>query len=253
MLAAAAARAEGLGRPSVTIPCGGALSLQGIYFRIKVIKLMPIIIHTLSASSELKPYAKKLLTMTKSAISAVSALLPLKDIDVVFYVNPEGAIKEIGGIGGYTPTSHVVFISLNPHHPKFKYALTHELLASLAHEFHHAIRFRKPGYGNTLREAMISEGLADHFAMEITGRKESWPWSRTLSHAQKKLFLKRASREWRKQGHYDHTKWFFGSSSPDIPRWTGYTLGYDLVETYLRAHPGTTASELVSAPASLFI
>jgi hypothetical protein len=38
-----------------------------------------------------------------------------------------------------------------------------------------------------------------------------------------------------------HEGWFFGAN-PTLPRWTGYRLGFRLVETYQTAHPGATAA-----------
>jgi uncharacterized protein YjaZ len=211
---------------------------------------MSVKIHIFTASKDVKPYAAELRSIAKSAIASVKKLLPIKDVDIVFYDNPGATIDEIGGIGGFTPNAHSMLISLNPRHPQFKNALKNELFFLLAHEFHHTIRWQKSVEGDTLLEALIFEGLADHFAMEVTKRRKPTPYSNALTPAQKKTFLKEASKEWNKS-RYNHNKWFYGSTPKVIPRWTGYTLGYDLVAVYLQAHPGTSASELVSADASL--
>jgi uncharacterized protein YjaZ len=40
--------------------------------------------------------------------------------------------------------------------------------------------------------------------------------------------------------------WMFGRSGDSpIPAWTGYTLGWTIVENYLKAHPDASASSLV--------
>lgn len=44
----------------------------------------------------------------------------------------------------------------------------------------------------------------------------------------------------------------FFVTSATIPRWTGYTLGFRLIETYKTGHSGATAAQLVDAPATLF-
>ncbi len=212
---------------------------------------MSVHISILSSSKGLKPYALQLSAITKSVEAAVRKLLPVKDIDVVFYDNPEGTIEEVGGIGGFTPSANTVFISLNPRHKHFKRALKEELAYTLAHEFHHAIRFRTPIKKETLLEAIISEGLADHFALEVTGRKKPAPWCIALTRDQKEALLKRASKEWNEEG-YDHHAWFYGSALKKLPRWTGYALGYDLVEKYLAVHPRASASTLVADDASQF-
>lgn len=208
-------------------------------------------IHILSASGELKKYSKELRSVTKVAVFKVKKLLPLKDIDIIFYNNPKKTIAEIGGLGGSTFDTHTIFISLNHLHPNFRRAIKHELLPLLAHELFHAVHVSQHQCGTTMLEAMISEGLADHFSMEVTGKKIASPWSYALTTNEKKKMLKKAKKEWHKLT-YDHSKWFFGAHDKSVPRWTGYTLGYDLVEKYLRTK-GLKASELVFASMSSFI
>ncbi len=45
--------------------------------------------------------------------------------------------------------------------------------------------------------------------------------------------------------------WFFTGNS-ELPPWTGYTLGFRLVQDYLDRNPGTSAASLVQTPAELF-
>jgi len=213
---------------------------------------MSINIHVLSASKVIEPYADELKSLAEATIALAVKLLPIKDVDIVFCYNQGGTIDEIGGIGGYTPNANTMFIYLNPHHRDFKKVLKDELTFTLAHELHHTIRWQKEVEGDTLLEAMIFEGLADHFAQEITGRIKPSLYSCALTPEQKKIFLKKASEEWDKST-YDHHLWFFGSNPKIIPRWTGYTLGYDLVDSYLKANIGTSASKLASDDASLFL
>ena len=215
---------------------------------------MSIKVHILSGSKDIKPYADELKSIAKSAVEAVKKLLPIKNVDIVFYDNPGATFNEdgLGGIGGFTPNAHIVFVSLNPRHSHFRNSLKNELFYMLVHELHHTIRWQKQVEGDTLLEAMIFEGLADHFAMEVTERKTPTIYSNALTPEQKKIFLKKASQEWVKPS-YNHNVWFYGATPNEIPRWTGYTLGYELVEKYLRTHPKTNTSQLVSADASLFV
>ncbi|MES2216494.1 MAG: DUF2268 domain-containing putative Zn-dependent protease [Patescibacteria group bacterium] len=208
-------------------------------------------IHVLSASKEIRPYSLELKSVAESAVLSVEKILPIRNIDIVLYDNARATIDEIGGVGGFTPNANTIFISLNPRHPRFKESLSDELTFTIAHELHHTIRWQKEVEGDTLLEALVFEGLADHFAQEITGRKFPSPWSQALTTEQKSVFLEKASKEWDRPT-YDNAMWFFGATPEVIPRWTGYTIGYDLVAEYLKSHPGTTAASLVSADASLF-
>lgn len=215
---------------------------------------MSIKVHILTGSKDVKPYAIELKSIANSAIEAVKRLLPIKDIDIVFYDNPRATFTEdeLGGIGGFTPNANTVFIPLNPRHPHFRDSLKNELFFTLVHELHHTIRWQKQVEGDTLLEALIFEGLADHFAMEVTGRQKPTIYSDALTPEQKKIFLKKASDEWDKPT-YNNNKWFYGSDPNEIPRWTGYTLGFDLVAAYIKVHPEAHSSKLATADAPLFI
>ena len=70
---------------------------------------------------------------------------------------------------GYAPLPHWVQVTLDPTNANFSAAWRHELPPTLAHELHHAFRWQGPGYGSTLLQALVSEGLAQHFEAEFRG------------------------------------------------------------------------------------
>ncbi len=122
---------------------------------------------------------------------------------------------------------------------------------TLIHELNHAARWQTVGYGDTLLEAMISEGLADHFEKEITNKNPN-PWSVALGKSQIKQMMERAENEYNNK-NYNHNEWFFGSKEKGIPKWTGYTLGYNLVAEYLKKNPDKKPSQLHALRAEEFI
>lgn len=213
---------------------------------------MPINIHILSESKNILKYSNDLRTVSESTVKLVEDILPIENIDIVIYENPQATIDEIGGIGGFTPNENLIFISLNVLHPDFDIKFKEELKFTLAHELHHTIRWQKQVEGDTLLEAMVFEGLADHFAIEATGRNKPSPWSTALNSEQKNTLFKKASEVWNEPS-YDHNLWFFGSKPDVIPRWTGYTLGYDIVGKYLQNNPQANAALLAKVDATLFM
>ena len=76
------------------------------------------------------------------------------------------------------------------------------------------------------------------------------PWSDAFPRADTARYLDLARPEL-DSATYDHERWFFGPTAT-LPRWTGYTLGYRLVESYQAAHAGATAAQLVDTPAGSF-
>lgn len=207
-------------------------------------------IHILRESGRLVPFVNKIQEETEKAFKLIQEKISIPDVDVVFHDNPSAVIPELG-IVGHAITRNTIFIALDPGHKNFDTTISKEILRTLAHELHHVTRWENPGYGDTLFEAMISEGLADHFDIEVTNEKLE-PWDTALKKKDIEIFLEKAKKEF-KNKNYSHYDWFFGSKKRGIPRWTGYSLGFYIVDQYLKKFPNEKASNLYSAKAGLFL
>jgi hypothetical protein len=185
--------------------------------------------------------------LVTSTLDRVNGVLPLTGVTITVIADASRAIGGYG-LGGFTPNANTVEIYVDPAFPSLAQLLPDRLPPLAAHELHHAKRFRGPGYGSTLLEAMVSEGLADHFSIELLGAPVP-PWSDAFPIDETARYLDLARPELDSTS-YDHDRWFF-SASPQLPRWTGYTLGFRLVEAYQAEHPGT-AADLVNTPADAF-
>lgn len=155
-------------------------------------------------------------------------------------------IPEKGHLG-YAPEQGLIYVTVDPENPLLQQNLSQSLERMLAHELHHSSRWDGPGYGKTLGEALISEGLAGHFAQEVYGGPRE-PWEQLTASSLRPYGLK-AHAEW-DCVNYNHAEWFFGSQN--FPRWVGYSLRYQLVGRYLEAHGDALASTLVHADAADF-
>lgn len=207
--------------------------------------------HILNASGRLTPYIKQIENTFNETVGKVIGKIPISNVDVAVCDDPYGVIPEIG-VGGWTHTQNRISISLDPKFPNFiKVTIGDNLDRTFIHELNHAARWKAVGYGDTLLEAMISEGLADHFDTEITNKSPN-PWSVALDKLQIKQMMKRAEKEYDSK-NYNHNEWFFGSKKKNIPRWTGYTLGFNLVAEYLRKNPDKKPSQLYNLEAEEFI
>lgn len=205
-------------------------------------------LHILNATGSLTPYLKTIEEIFEKTKTLIEKELPLKNTDVIIVDNKDMTIPEIG-VGGHTYGPHLVVISLNSKFKEFEKSLK-KIPESIAHEFHHASRWQTVGYGETLLEALITEGLADHFNLSITHEKPR-PWSKALDKKQIDTLLQKAKKEFNSK-EYSHTKWFFDKTG-EIPYWTGYSLGYYLVERYLKSHPNETAASLYNTKAQEFV
>ena len=208
---------------------------------------MNIKTHILRTSKRLEPYINLLEKTTELSIKKVKELLPIDDVDIVLY-DTFDKDTSVDHIYGYTPNAHVVFVYLNPGVKDFEKIVKEDLGKTLAHELHHSVRWRNPGYGANLLEALVTEGLAEHFAKEVDNSGTE-PWTKVLSKNEIQKLLHLAKENFHK--HYNHDEWFFGANGKFL-YWTGYSLGYEIVGEYLKNHPQEKASTLYNASAKLF-
>jgi uncharacterized protein YjaZ len=205
-------------------------------------------LHIMKASGRLANFEPKLIASFNEVEKRIEGKILLPNLDVVIVDNPNNVIPEIG-IVGYAITANLVYINIDPDSSYFQTHVSEEVISHLTHELHHCVRMNTIGYGKTLLDAIVSEGLADHFDIEINAHKANL-WSTALTEEQMKEELAKAALEFDSVS-YDHTAWFFGSEEKNIPRWTGYSLGFELVRKYMEKS-GKTAAELFDAPAKLF-
>ncbi len=168
----------------------------------------------------------------KKASDTAFGVLGADKIDILIIDAPSSTIPEIG-VGGYTPSSNVVYINIDPS----KKILEKNLYMGMLHEIHHAVRWRNPGYGETLKEALLTEGLATLFEEECSGETPIYATVRItkdqIGMANKELNSKK----------YNHIEWFITGNN-DVPRWFGYSYGYQLAKS---------ASNTLKKPASKLV
>jgi Predicted Zn-dependent protease (DUF2268) len=180
------------------------------------------------------------------ALRRITHLLPGLNARVDMGVDPKGVIHEIGIGGSSDPSTGDVTIAVDPASQNFATTLRVWLPALLAHELDHAKRTDSgPGGGHTLLDAMVFEGVADAFSIQAFPQTPPIPQDDALSRSEEKAAWRRA------RGRLndlldmaEYRNWFFGTGQ--LPRWTGYTLGFRIVSSFLARHPGETAASITS-------
>ncbi len=205
----------------------------------------PNILHVLNAGGQLPAeLAEQLEAVGREAVVRHTARLDLDGVDTVLYVSP-WTIPETGMVAN-APDGYSVHLAMTPQNPQFMASWQRELSATLAHELHHAKRWRSRGLGSLL-DALVFEGLAQHYEARERGE---WPiFARAITDLE--LLWTRAYKDL--DGPYDHQAWFFGSADQDLPRWGGYALGFELVRRFFEreggdavVHAATSAEEFRS-------
>lgn len=200
-----------------------------------------------SNAGAIAPYRPRIEQIVRDTVAGARGLIPLDGITVIIGAGLANVIPEIG-FGGRADGG-TVHLTFDPESSVVAANLDTELFPLLAHELHHVARIRAVGYGDNLLGAMVSEGLADQFAVELAS-VDPPIWSTALTPQQVATWSGIAQQQWL-DANYDHASWFFGNGS--IPRWTGYTLGFELTSAYLARNPETRASDLIGEPATSFI
>jgi uncharacterized protein YjaZ len=185
----------------------------------------------------------------KLGIDTVCKVIALDSVEFRVLVFPERTIPRIG-MSGAAPNGRQIYILLDPAHPKFNEAITIHIVQTIPHEYHHVLRYRTVGFGDNLFESMISEGLACHFALQVC-KADTPDYCDALTVDQFKEWKAKAEKVWFEK-EFDYLEWFVGLKKT-IPAHAGYTIGFALVENYLKKHPQSSAASLYATPASAFL
>lgn len=189
-----------------------------------------------------------ILDRIRRSVEEIGRLIPVENVEFRVMVFPERTLPS-KGMSGAAPNTDQIYILLDPHHPRLTTSLSEEMVATLAHEYHHTSRKRTIGFSSSLFDAIVSEGLAEHFVIEVTGQ---WPpWADPVDEESFAYWRTEAENTWFTE-EYDYLAWFIGLNSA-IPRGTGYELGRRIIGEYLAAHPDERASMLFDVPSEQFL
>jgi uncharacterized protein YjaZ len=188
-------------------------------------------------------------------LTRIAALLPGPPT-VIIIEQSTNVTPETGELGYTDPTTGQVLIQLDPvSQVSFSETLGVWLPQALAHEVHHSVRsLNGPGFGNTLGEFLVSEGMASAYFHEAFPGTNA-PWDDALTRVQEHALWNRAQpvleQGLNQDGVSVYSEWFYGGDG--VPQWTGFTIGYHIAEDYIQHHPGTSAASLVDAPATTIL
>ncbi|MFC8597067.1 DUF2268 domain-containing putative Zn-dependent protease [Isoptericola sp. NPDC057191] len=172
----------------------------------------------------------------QDAVRLVHDVLHLSGVDVFAVDAPDMTIPS-WGCGGYTYSARSVVLAVDASQT----TTTSAVRATLVHELHHVARERGPGCGSSLRDRVVSEGLAMLFEEEVLGAASEFA-HQDVTDAQVARLVDALDED-----PADDGRWFFHAG--DMPLWLGYTAGYRWARSYAREH-GLSASALVHAPAA---
>ena len=170
--------------------------------------------HIANVHRQLDGYVELIQTSIGDAKQRAERITEPVTLDVIIQVCPGRVIEEVGHVG-YAPTSSMIQLTFDPANPNFQTNLGERLSRSVAHELHHCLRWDGPGYGTTVGETLISEGLACLFPHQLYGH-EPESWEHLAPDWDMADLVERAQAEWREPID-SHISWFRGGDGLAIP------------------------------------
>lgn len=174
------------------------------------------------------------LFVTKYVDEVTKDLSIEKPFDITIYPNYKWT-EGVGGVDGHAMSGGVlqIRIDLRDSVLKIKDLLGTPLQAVVYHECNHIARWQGPGYGWSLLEATVSEGIATVYEKMKTESHE-------MSHADysniEELLQVYRLRNKEDDSSYNHNAWFLGFD-PKYPKFLGYRVGTYIVEKALELNP----------------
>ena len=219
---------------------------------------IPVLGRALRESDQAEPRK-----VVEDALHRCAALLPRPDLSARFLLLPgDGESKQLvetmGGVTGVSLASQVTLLFFWP---------TTNWLSWLAyttvHEYDHLVRnhllprgvsggrsiYLKTQEPDTLLDAMIAEGIADSLARQVFPHMRP-PWLDALAIGQESHIWPRVRRRLAVSDPTEIRRYLYGDGDR-VPLWTGYCLGYQIVESYLKHHLEARPSSLTGLSASL--
>lgn len=115
----------------------------------------------------------------------------------------------------------------------------------IAHEYHHEVflgRTAGSDFDGTLLSRIITEGKADTFA-SIVYPEVTAPWTIPLTEEEEADVWRQMSILQGVSTWMTISRFQFGSEARDIPQWSGYKIGYQIMQDLLANEPDLTISE----------
>jgi Predicted Zn-dependent protease (DUF2268) len=204
-------------------------------------------IHLLNARGKLDAHAGHVTKALARAEADIRHVRHPAMVDIIVRAAERPQPPEFA-VSGWSLSRGKIELELDIHNTNLGAVLEPVLRKTVFHEFHHVLRWDGPGYGETLGEALVSEGLAQHFIHQLEAYGPE-PWEIAVPRSSLAQYAPKADVSYDDSG-YSHSKWFFGTG--DLPNWLGYSLGHRLVGDYLRANPEASPLSLAFEPAPSF-
>lgn len=159
----------------------------------------------------------------------------------------EFILKNLFGCSGYVVYKDTIWLYINPN------AKSTYIQQVICHEYNHLKRreiYKEDELDNTtLKESLIADGLSEHFKEKVM-ETERAEYTKVINDEEISKLLNNLKDKLETKDKNIINEIFFGSES--FKNGTGYTVGYYLVNRFLRNHPNLGWSEIMKVPTNDF-
>lgn len=195
-----------------------------------------------------QPLVDEVITMVKKYVEFATENLSIeKPFDITIYPNYTWTAG-VEGVDGEAFSGGLLQLRLDLRNELFKISdlLGDPLKVTICHECNHIARWQSVGYGTSLLEATVSEGLATSYEKQVCG---SYPIKHGDYSNIEELLQFYRERNTEEDERYNHGEWFFGKNEK-YPKWLGYRVGTYIVEEVLKNNPSFLLTEITKMPAA---
>ncbi len=174
-------------------------------------------------------------SIVMDALNASSQALPGPDVTLcIFAQDPDDYRTLTNGIDGFALDAGKIWIQITP-----KGQWQEWLPYGVAHEYHHVAWLDMGKYDQlnfTLTDYLMFEGRADSFAHQLYPDKRA-PWTKSIDRFVEARQWDSMQEDLNNRSIVKQQEYMFGTRDQSILPWTGYTIGFGIVQSYLDNHP----------------
>jgi len=115
-----------------------------------------------------------------------------------------------------------------------------EVKALFAHEYNHVCRLNFLGLEPTkipLKDSLIIEGLGEFAVKNLYGEKWMAPWTNLYSlESSIKVWNEHFIPQLNLMGSENHQDFLYGNGKSQLPKWIGYHIGFQIVDSFQKKH-----------------
>ncbi|KPB03706.1 DUF2268 domain-containing protein [Bacillus sp. CHD6a] len=184
---------------------------------------------------------KEILEIIKEALTASTSLLPGGNYQIYLApVNSDVNMEEFHGVTGFAEKDAMILM-LDP------YNMTEKSIKELiAHEYHHLVYMEISDNYNTrtahLLERVVMEGKAETFT-KILYPDYDVHWIEPLSNDERDRVWSYIDENKYSVSEEKYSVLFNGSISKELPSWSNYRMGYQIMQEYVKNNPDVPIEE----------